>query len=285
MKKIFLLMSLLIMLAAPAFSACDYSGICAPKAYDISSSKGQLFSTITGMTFLTEKLVQMIIRSELKKATKEKFKVEMKSYSARDLINGRFKSLEFSGKNLEIEGVYLTSFKAKTLCNFNYVQPVKNSIKFKENMLMGFNLEISDSDLKKTIQSTGYLDKLNKVNLSGLGITFFKLNGADVQIKNNKLYFTIKVTSPMSAKPISIVVRSDLKIEEGRIVMTKLDFVNLFTVIDLSKTAYLLNILNPLTFSTDILNNKNSKMSIQEVNIIGDRIFINGNIFIPKNVN
>ena len=38
-----------------------------------------------------------------------------------------------------------------------------------------------------------------------------------------------------------------------------------------------------VNFSTDILNNKNSKMSIQKVDIIGDRVYINGTIFIPKN--
>ena len=271
------------MFATPAFAVCDYSNMCAPSAYDLSSRGCQITSKVTGMTFLTEKIAQSIIKGQLKKATKEKFRVEMKSYSANDLLHGRFKSLKFSGKNLEIEGVYLTSLKVKTLCDFNYVELDKNSIKFKENMLMGFDLEISNTDLKKTIQSTGYLDKLNKVSLSGMGITFFKLDSADVQIKNNKLYFTIKVTSPMSARPIPIMVRSDLKIEEGKIVMTKLDFVNLLTVVDLSKLTYLLNALNPLTFSTDILNNKNSKMSIQDVNIIGDRIFIKGNVFIPKN--
>ena len=277
--------SLVIMFATPAFAVCNYSDMCAPKAYDLSSRGCQVTSNITGMTFLAEKIAQSIIKGELKKATKEKFKVEMKSYSANDLLHGRFKSLKLSGKNLEIDGAYLTSLEIKTLCGFNYVELDKNSIKFKENMAMEFDLEISDIDLKKTIQSSGYLTRLNKINLSGMGITFFKLNGADVQVKNNKLYFTIKVTSPMSTKPILIVVRSDLKVEEGRIVMTKLDFVNLFTVIDLSKVTYLLNALNPLTFSTDILNNKNSKMSIQDVNIIGDRIFIKGNVFIPKNVN
>ena len=283
MKRLILLINLMIFCVTPAFAVCDYSQMCSVKAYNLSSKGSQITSNVTGMTFLAEKIAQSIIKKELKKATKEKFKVEIKSYSAQDLAQGRFKSLKISGRNLEIDGTYLTLFELKTLCDFNYVELSKKDIKFKENMCLGFALEISDTDLKKTIQSTGYLDMLNKINLSGMGVTFFKLSGADIQIKNNKLYFTIKVTSPMSAKPIPILVRSDLKIEEGRIVMTKVDFVNLFTVIDLSKATYILNALNPLTFSTDILNNKNSKMSVQSVDIIGDKIFIKGTIFIPKN--
>lgn len=283
MKKMLLILSLMVFCSSQAFAMCDYSAMCQPKAYDMSSRGLQITSKITGMTFLTEKIAQMIIKSQIKKATKENFKVEMKSYSAQDLLDGRFKSLKISGKNLQIEDAYLTSFEAKTLCNFNYIEMVNNSIKFKENMVMGFSIEISDTDLRKTMKSSGYLEKLNKINLSGMGMTFFKLSGADVQVKNNKLYFTIKVSTPLSAKPIPIVVSADLKVEEGNIVMTKVSFVNLYTIIDLSKITYLLNALNPLTFSTDILNNKSSKMSIQKVDIIGDRIFINGTIFIPKN--
>lgn len=283
MKKLILVLGLMVAFSSQTYAACDYSTMCAPKIYDVSSKSCQLTSKVTGMTFLAEKIAGSIIKKELKKATKEKFKVEIKSYSAKDLAQGRFKSLKIWGKNLEIDDAYLTYFEAKTACDFNYVELKKNSVKFKENMVLNFKIEISNNDLKKTVQSTGYLDMLNKIKLSGFGITFFKLDNADVQIKNNKLYFTINLTSPISSKPIPVCVRSDLKIEDGNIVLTKIDLVNLYTVIDLSKATYLLNALNPLTFSTDILNNKNSKMKIQSVDIIGDKINIKGNVFIPKN--
>lgn len=283
MKRLLLVLCLIVFGSTQAFAVCDYSNMCASKPYDLCARGSQIASNITGMTFLSEKIAQSIIKSQLKKATKEKFKVEMKSYSAADLMHGRFKSLKISGKHLDIDGVYLTSLEAKTVCDFNYVEVNKKSIKFKENMVMDYTIEISNNDLRKTINSTGYLDMLNKVNLSGMGITFFKLSGADVQVKNNKLYFTIKVTSPLSANPVSVVVRSDVKVQDGDIVLTKLDFVNIYTMIDISRAAYLLNVINPLTFSTDILNNKKSQMKIQNVDIIGDKIIVNGNIFIPKN--
>lgn len=283
MKKLILILGLIVFCSTQAFAACDYSDKCMATPYDLSLKGCQITSKVTGLTFLTEKFAQLIIKNELKKATKEKFNVEIKSFSAQDLAQGRFKSLKISGKNLEIEDVYLTYLEAHTVCDFNYVELKNNTLKFKENMVMKFAIEISDTDLRKTIKSAGYLDMLNKVNLSSMGITFLKLSSTDIQIKNNKLYFTINVTTPLSTKPLSIVVRSDLKVQDGDIVLTKLDIVNLYTVLDLSKVTYLLNALNPLTFSTEILNNKNSKMSIQSVEIIGDRIYIGGNIFIPKN--
>lgn len=283
MKRLIITLCLLVFTSTQAFAVCDYSTMCAPKAYDLSSKAGQVTSKVTGMTFLAEKIAQSIIRSELKKATKEKFKVEMKSYSAKDLLQGKFKSLRIYGKNLDIEDVYLSSFEAKTACDFNYVDISKNPIKFKENMVMNYSLEMKNADLQKTIKSAGYLDKLNKTNLSAFGITFFKLDGADVQIKSGKLYFTINVTSPLSSKPIPIVIRSSVKVEDGDIVLTKIDLVNAYTVIDLSRLTYLLNMINPLTFSTEILENKNSKMSVKTVDIIDDKITIKGTVFVPKN--
>ncbi len=283
MKRLFLILCLIIAFSSQVYAACDYTDKCAPRAYDISSRSGQITSKITGMTFLAEKLAGFIIKKELKKATKEKFKVEMKSFSAKDLAQGKFKSLKIWGNNLEIDDAYLTYFEAKTLCNFNYVAIDKKNIHFKENMVMQYAIEISNSDLNKTVKSTGYIDMLNKIKLSGFGITFFKLDNANVQIKNNKLYFTINLTSPMSSKPVSISVYSDLKVEDGNIVLNKINLVNLYTIIDLSKITYLLNALNPLTFTTDILNNKDSKMKIQNVYIKEDKIFIDGVIFIPKN--
>lgn len=285
MRKIILTMGLVFLTATNALAGCNYTEKCAPKAYDISSKTGQNISKYTGSTFIAEKIAQAIIKKELKKATKEKFKVKINSYSAGDLARGRFKSLEITGKNLEIDGTYITLLELKTLCPFNYVKVEKDKIKFRENMVMGFKTEITNDDLRKTMQSGGYLEMLNKINLSALGITFLKLNNADVQIKNNKLYFSMKVTSSLLlSKPMNVVVAADLKVEDGRIVVTKVDFVNIFTRVDLSSITYLLNAINPLNFSLDVLENKNTKMNIKTLTIIGDKITTEGIILIPKNV-
>ena len=189
-----------------------------------------------------------------------------------------------SGKNLKLEGVYLSALELKTLCDFNYVEFGRNSIKFKENMVMKFSTTISDADLMKTMHTEGYLDKLNCVNVEGCGITFFKLSGADVAIKNNKLYFTIKITSQLLLpKPIEIVVATDLKVEEGRIVLSKVDFGKMTKGIDLSKVTSQISSMNPLSFTLDVLENKNTKMCIKDIKLVGDKITVSGNIFIPKN--
>jgi len=283
-KKLVLILILMICFVAPSFAVCDYSDLCPSHEYGLSTKMGQDLSRNLGVSFLAEKVIQRKIKDELRRATKQNFDVSVKSYSFLDLFHGRFKSIVISGKNLNIDGAYLTSLELKTLCNFNYVNWNKNPIKFKENMIMTFLVEISDVDLTKTIHSNGYLDKLNCVNVEGCGITFFKLSGADVAIKNNKLYFTVKVTSQLLlTKPLDIVLATDLKAQDGRIVMTKVDLGGLAKGVDLSKVANQLDAMNPLAFSLNVLENKNTKMCIKDVKINGDRITISGNIFIPKN--
>lgn len=283
MKNFLLIFSLMTFIIAPAFASCNYMGLCAPSAYNLSSAKEQMISMRLGATLLSEKIAQFRIKEELKKITKQNFDVYVKSYSIRDLLHGRFKSITISGKNLNINGVYLTSLDLKTLCNFNYVQFDRTPIKFKENMIIGFSTIISDEDLMKTMQSNGYLDKLNCVNVHGCGITFFKLSGAGVDIKNNKLLFKVRVTSQLLLeKPLDIEMSTDLNAKNGRIILTKIDLKNVVKGVDLSKVANQLNSMNPLTFSLEVLENKNTKMCINNVEIVGNKIIINGNIFIPK---
>lgn len=200
-----------------------------------------------------------------------------------DLLHGRFKSIVISGKNLDIEGVHLSSLELKTLCDFNYVQFNRNPIKFKENLIIRFSTIITDEDLRKTMESTGYLDKLNCVNVHGCGITFFKLSGAGVNITDNKLRFKIRVTSHLLLeKPLDVDMSTDLHAENGRIALTKIDLKNVVKGVDLSKVANQISTMNPLTFSLEVLENKNTKMCINDVEIINNKIVINGNIFIPK---
>lgn len=283
MQKLSLLLCLMVFCATPAFSICNYAHFCPPHAYGLSSKWEQVFSMRTGATLLSEKIAQAKIKDQLKAVTNQKLDVNVETYSFMDLIHGRFKFIKISGKNLNIKGVYMTSLDMETLCDFNYVQFDKTPVRFKENMVVGFSTLISDADLMKTMKSNGYLDKLNCVNVHGCGITFFKLSGADVQIKNNKLYFTVKITSQLLlSKPLDVVIATDLKAENGRIVMTKVDLGNLAKGVNLDKVASHLNSMNPLAFSLNVLENENSKMCIQNVKINGDTVKVSGNIFIPK---
>src|SRR5574344_983150 len=282
MKKNLIILLSMIFFASPALANCEYSSLCAPNAYGLSSKKAQILSNVTGATFLGQTVAQSLIKKELKKATKQKFSVKVKGYSVQDLKAGKFKYLKVSGKNLNFDGIYVSGLEFNTLCDFNYID--LNNYTLKENMVMKFSTTFSDNDLRKTMNSSGYLDMLNNVSFSGMGINLFKFSGANVSVKNNKIYFTIKVTSQLllGKKEMNIVVSADLKVKNGKITLSEINLENLFTKIDLTKITSLLNRINPLTFTTHILGNNGSKVSVENVNIIGNKILVTGNVFVPK---
>src|SRR5574344_1195096 len=282
MKKRLIILLSMIFLASPALANCEYSDLCAPNAYGLSSKSSQILSNVTGATFIGQTVAQSIIKKQLKKATKERFSVKVKGYSVQDLKNGKFKYLKVAGKNLDFDGIYISSLEFHTLCDFNYVDLSTNPLK--ENMVLKFSTAVSDNDLRKTMNSSGYLDMLNSVSFSGMGINLFKFSGADVCVKNNKVYFTIKVSSQLllGKKQMEVVVSADLKVNDGKITLSEIGLENLFTKIDLSKLTSLLNKIDPLTFSANVLGNDRAKISVENVNIIGNRILVTGNVFIPK---
>ena len=284
MKKVCLILSIIFFVYSPVFAECDYTKYCTQQPYNLSSGGSQLFSNLTGMTFLAEKITEAIINKELKKSTKQKFRTKVSSYSIQDLIKGKFQSFEISGKNLNLDDVYITSLKLNTLCSFNNIGLEKNLVIFKENMVMGFNIEISEEDLEKTINSAKYLKKVRELKLSNYGITFFKLSDIDVEISDGKMYFVLEMTSPLASKTLLITVNTDLQVTDGRIYVTDLTLENKFANLSMKKIAHILNSLNPVSFSLNILENKDSKIYVNNVALVNNKVIINGVIFIPRNV-
>lgn len=67
----------------------------------------------------------------------------------------------------------------------------------------------------------------------------------------------------------------------------KIDFVNTKLVsdsfsLDLKKVDFILNYLNPLDFSVNILDNKDAKVSVDSVDIKNNVIWAEGVAIIPK---
>ena len=123
MKKIILI---LMLLTSVAYAQCDLQ---CPAPYGLSSGVSRFFSSVTGQNFLAEKIGSALLKKAIKKNIESgSIKTDLQSFSVRDLKNGKFKSIEIKGKDVDVQGVYITSFDVKTLCDFNYL--VKYNIPF-----------------------------------------------------------------------------------------------------------------------------------------------------------
>lgn len=212
MKK--LILTILFLLSGTmSFASCDC--LCVAP-YDLTCGVSRFFSKITGQNFLVEKIAEHLIKKEVKKEFQQgKIKASLKSYSVRDLKAGRFKSVEISGKDLISDGAYITSFKAKTVCDFNYIEAKDDNIIIKENVPVAFEAVITEDDLNRAIESFQYKKLINDINnyIGGL----FVIEASAIRLRNDKMYYVINYSGPFSKKKKEAVFSTNLYINNGQI--------------------------------------------------------------------
>ena len=282
MKKIIL--SFVLLLAVQGVQAQDCSTLKCPAPYDLTSGFSRGMSTVTGQKFLSEKIGEKLVKKAIKKnITSGDIKVDLDAYSVRDLKAGRFKSLEINGKNVDIQGVYISSFNAKTLCNFNYIaNDKKGNYIVKEDIPASFNAIITEEDLNKTMLSSDYKRMIDDINSIGGNLNIFQITSTNIKLKNDKMYYVLKYSMPFVRKTKELVITANLKVENGQIELANTSFLNNSMALDVDKLSKLINYINPLDFSAKILENKDAKFNIDTVNISNGKITIDGNMTILK---
>lgn len=288
MKKIVLILMLLASVGYVQYSQkalANTDSTCSVKCvepYDLTSSTSRFFSSVTGQNFLAEKIGASLLKKAIKKNIESgTIKTNLQSYSVRDLKAGRFKSIEITGKNVNAQGVYISSFDLKTLCNFNYiVDNKKGDVIIKENMPMSLKVEISEDDLNRTMLSSDYKRIISDVNSLAGG--FFEINSTQVRLKDNKMYYVLKYNMPFVRKSKEIALCANLRIDNGKIALADTSFVGSGTTLDINKFSKLLNYINPLDFSAKILENKDAKVNIKNVKIVDKKITMDGVVTVLK---
>lgn len=282
MKKIVL--ALVLLLAVQGAQAQDCSTLKCPAPYDLTSGFSRGMSTVTGQKFLSEKIGEKLVKKAIKKnIVSGDIKADLDAYSVRDLKAGRFKSLEVSGKNVDIQGIYVSSFNAKTLCNFNYIANDKRgNYIVKEDIPVSFNAVVTEEDLNKTMNSSDYKRMIDDINSIGGNFNIFQITSTNIKLKNNKMYYVLKYSMPFVRKTKELVISADLNVENGQIVLANTTFLNNSLSLDVDKLSKLINYINPLDFSAKILENKDAKFNIENVKISDGKIVVDGSMTILK---
>lgn len=271
MKKFFIFFVFCFLIIIPVTAKnTDLSDYCP----QVQNSGGFKISKITGMKWLSEQVAESIIKNELKKETKGKFKVEISSTGTKDLLNGKFNSLSIIGKKLNIEGAHVSEFTSNTVCRYNSVKINQNDIFFKENMVLNYELKIDNEALSQTIKDTKFTEIIRSMGIP--------VNSITSEIRNNKVYFIFEIPTFVT-KPIKLTLSSSVTIKNGRLQLTGLQSAN-NTNINIKKLTKILEKFNPITFTSDIMNNNNSVVSLDSAKIINDTIIIKGLVLIPKNI-
>lgn len=282
MKKISLIILSLFLCNQMAISAIDTS-LCAQKPYDVSNKFSQITSNIFGTNFMTTKIVELALQSQIRKDVGAKgANVEIIPYSAGDFISGKYKSIYISIPRAHKNDIAFSNFKAQSLCDFNHVIVDKKDIKFAQNFLMNFSFDFTNDDLNKIITSEKYLEKVADVKVKIGNFSLLRVVSPTYEIKNGKLEMSFGIETPLlyMNKVDKIVISSQLKANNGKIELANI-LVN-SKKYDASLLLPIINLLNPLSFKSDFANNMGIAQ-IRNVDIIEDKISVSGLIYIPKN--
>lgn len=279
MKKIFLIFVILLLnLNMALASNCLYNCV---EPYGLSSGFFRFVSGLGGSNFIAENIAKSILRGEIEKNVQGNVRVRLNSYSTKDLQKGIFKSIRIKGKNINIDGIKFSRLNIKTLCDFNYVsQDVNNNIVFNEDLPLSFSVQMTEDDINSAVLIDDYQKLIQKINERGRG--FFIIENSKLKIKENKLYFILQVSLPFVKDAQDVVIASDLKVNDGRIKLANIRLANRKLAVNIKKVDRIVNYLNPLDFSLDILQNKNAVLTVQNVEIKDDKIYVDGIIVIPK---
>lgn len=282
MKKILLvLFGLIISANMSAFATCDYKCV-AP--YDMNSKFRKVIGAATGVNAITEKALEKVLKKEiLKIGSAENLKVGIESYSSKDLKNGIFKSAQIDAENAVLNNIYLSELHLKTLCDFNYVKQSGSEIVFVEDLPLSFNLAITSNDLNRTMEHENYhriINDLNKIGASyGYGV---KIASTKAAIKNSKFYYILNIELPLVRKPQKIVFEANISVKDGKINYKNTKLVSGLFNLDLKKIDFILDYLNPLDFSVNIIKDKDANVKVKSIEIKNNKIIANGVIVIPK---
>lgn len=270
MKKIFSFFLIALMTVNIAFGVDKYSVEYLQGKNHFSLTKG-----------LAESAVKRALKKALKKETGANFDVKFEGYTLSSIKRGVFKSLEISGKDINVEGIKVPYVSLKSLDDYNYIDYTKNPIEFKCDMTYAYDLLLDDEAINSALKNSNYNKTLAKVNK--ISSPLFIVKGVRTKITDNNLYIITDYNLPLSVtKDRSFVAQSDFEVINGKIKAKNVRIDTAYGNLGLNKVANLINYLNPLEFTVDVLESGKQKTIIENVNIVDNKVKVSGKIYVKQ---
>jgi len=269
-KKLFAILFTLSVLTLSSFGATD----------KFSEEYLKNKNHFSPMNRMAERIVEKGIKKALKKETGAKFDVKFSGYTLESMKKGIFKSLELTGVDVEDNDIIIPYVHLKSISDYNYIDYKKNPIEFKSDMTYHYDIELSEDSINKTLQEGDYQKIIKSVNL--ISGPLFEAKGVRTKIVNSKMYIIMDYNFPIikSAKDKMFIMASDFYVENGKIKAKNVHIDSSYGKISLNKVTNLINLLNPLEFTLNMLEDKQCQGKIENINIVDTRVKVSGKIFI-----
>lgn len=268
MKK-FLILLIAILFAVPVFAVDK-------KSAEYLRNKRHL----SPMNPIVESIAEKAIKKSLKKETGAKFKVKFEGYTLSSMKAGVFKNLVIKGKNLTVEDIFLPYLELKTVTDYNRIDYTQNPVVAKSDMVFEYNLGLSEKSINDALKSKEYQKTIEKINKRAYPL--FVLSDARIRIKDNRVYVIMSYNFPINPakKDKTLVISTDFNVENGHIKAKNVGLNSAYGNLPIDKVTNLINLLDPLTFTLDVMNDNKCKSRIENVKIEDNIFQINGKMFV-----
>ncbi len=228
---------------------------------------------------IVEMFVERGIKSALKKETGAKFDVKFDGYTNASIKKGIFKNIEISGNNVKVSNLVLPYVHLKSITDYNYIDYKKEPIEFKSDMTYHYDLILDEEIINQALDDKGYKSVISNINR--IANPLLTVKDVNVRLVKNKMFMDVTYNfSLISLKDKSFTVSCDFKAENGVIKTKHLKFEGSHSNISLDKIAGLVNLMNPLEFTLKLLDSKDCKGNIENVNIVDNKVKVDGKIFV-----
>lgn len=245
--------------------------------YSVEYLQGKNHFSIT--KGIAEYTVKKAIKKALKKETGTNFDINFEGYTVSSIKRGIFKSIEISGKDVKVDNIFIPYVHLKSLDDYNSIDYTKNPIEFRCDMTYAYDILLDDEAINTALKESDYNKILTKVNK--IASPFFVIKNVRTKIVDNKLYIITDYNLPIAiTKDRSFVAQSDFEVVNGIIKAKNVSIDTSYGNLGLNKVANLINYLNPLEFTLKILNEEKQKTTIENINIVDNKVKVDGKIYV-----
>lgn len=233
------------------------------------------------MNPLVENIAEKAIKKTLKKKIGPgKYKVKFDGYTLSSMKKGIFKNLEITGKNIEIEEIPIPYLSLKSISNYNWVDINSESVEIKSDMVFDYSMELDEKSINEALKTEKFDKKLQKINK--LAYPLFTLQDVKTRLRHDRLYVIMEYNLPLasSKKNKLFMVSTSFRVENGKIRAENINIDKSYGSLPLDKVTNLINLIDPLTYTIELIKDKKCNGKIESVKFEDNNIKINGKIYL-----
>ncbi len=278
-KIIFTLFCILISLTAYG-NSCNVT--CPSETMKVIEDEN-VFLKVTGINFLTKKIVETAIEKELKDELNSKFNADLDIFTLKRLKSGEFKNLLLISDNFRYRAMSISDFKAETICPYNQIIYKNKKVYYPNDLPFKFNANITNNDIKNIIKSKEFQKQIQRSAVKINGFTTLEVQEPIVTIKNGQLEFSIPIRTFLSNEPFIMNLNSNIEVANNKIMLKDTTFSTNSNIINIDILGGIINQVNPVAFQINSIDSKYCKIYITSAKIEGNIIKTEGIFIINKN--